>query len=248
MELIYLLSLTGIAMSLSRWIKLEAAATPFITTALLLSILYLAGLAGLIEPTTYAILGLGIIAFFYHSFTLRRKIFAQSLLTPPVIFWFLFTAIFMFLAKLQMTLDWDSLTHWAPHTKLLFLQHRFVTADINTIHKDYPPGGSIIAYPLLLLHGYYTDSFALSAQNILILSPLALFSRQIVSWKDWDKAFFISLLSIWVLFVFDIEYGSSTSLYMDQPVSLFIAGALIYYFFSRKKTSILLGFIPSFLP
>lgn len=246
MDIVTSICLLGACFGFTRFTHYSVEVSPFFIVAFYIAALYLFAFAGLLSFGVYCLLGVGAVMMPFVAYDcLRRPARILSVyLTPGFGVWLSFAVLLGVVASTKIFMFGDDLMHWAPHTKTMFANHGFMTANDYLFHKSYPPGARLFHYFYYTLGGF-SEGRALLAQVLLSLSPICLFAKGL-SWSEWRKAALFVILGFLISLLYGFRVGPLISLLMDRPVGVFMGGALVFYCLSDRAPKDIVFLTPVF--
>ena len=235
------LCLLGYPLVLTRFNRQPIEANCFIGVSLIITILYAFAYVGHLDAGRWFILLSGAAAWGISGFYDRKDLF--NCFTPGLCAMLFFSILFSLVSYHLQVTDWDELSHWAPHAKLMFFHHGLIQASDVTINKSYPPASQLFYYLFYGAQGY-SEGVTYIAQQLLLLAALVVFAQK-VEWKNWPVAFITYALAILLCKALGTRFAYQGSLYMDNMVGIYLGAALSFYRLStQKNTTTLLWLIP----
>lgn len=135
-------------------------------------VLYLSSLVGLLKPTPYLLLLLGIILALVYGVKRSRQGFHGVKIDPIALGMLVYLLVFGITLWNSPLLHYDNFTHWGTIVKFLHINDVLPTqADKIISYFDYPVGSSLFIYFFTTIVGF-SDGSMLVGQFILILSGL----------------------------------------------------------------------------
>lgn len=141
------------------------------TLSVITCAMFFAGLAGVLLPVTYVLLGLGGVLFLIVILTRRLRIAFKrptfSLVNSLFLLWFVLTCVSLFNYRL---IHYDNFSHWALVVKQMLITNTIPDAGSSLIDfKNYPLGTSSFLYYVGRIVGH-TDGILLIGQALLIFA------------------------------------------------------------------------------
>ena len=218
--IVLILALFGYGRMIAAHIRTEFV--PGILFSGLGCVMSLAGIAGILPGTAYAILLVGQICL---VFTVRRSIhlhFSDFILTALCI-WFLWTIHGILLT------GYDDFSHWGVITRILVTQDRLPNASDSLLSfQSYPPGSAALIYFFVKTTGISEEWFWLWIQAVATLSLwMALF----VFAEDRKQRLFLSA----VLLVLLCSNTFFINLLVDGLLSAGAVGGMCFWLYYRER-------------
>lgn len=167
-------SLLGYVFIIREKLKINTAFIFSTAISLIVTIVYIGGIAGFLSQTSLTVTILGIIFFIvYIAKTINKSFDMKFLYSPAVVFFIIMSFYFVILLKGVNYLHYDNFSHWGTIVKEIFFFDSL--PDSRTIINDfrnYPPGTAVFIYYICKIIGY-SESHALMSHGILISSFLA---------------------------------------------------------------------------
>ncbi len=235
LELIFTICcFSGFIYASSYWLKISLSHAPLFSISMIGIMLYLAGLAGYLQPGAMALICLGSVFFVFwgiHYFKLIRGGTFLSQLSPlspvPV-----FVALFIFSFLISMGMKFtviDDYVYWGVMGKYLWFNNTLPLFN-NPLDERilaYTPGTSLVHYFFYQIGAKYSASLSYFAQNIILISGLF-----VVVTKDGMIKSLYSLASLIVLLT--LFFGSVfTKLQVDYLLSIFFF-AILWIWYTEK--------------
>jgi len=134
---------------------------------------------------------------------------------------------------------WDEFANWGIRLKHLYFINAFATVEspkFDLLFKAYLPGTSIFQYFFLKFSNKFTEYYSYIGMNIMYLSLVMPFIKNIFSKKQCIKVFVLTAVFIMIpLTVSRIFYSD---LYVDTILGAFFGFSLLYYFAYEYEKSL----------
>lgn len=238
--LIVVLALLGYAFFLTKVSSQKIEANFFISGAFAIVFLYVFAQFRLLDigACCFFLLGHGLFLGMIIYLSKNKTDILRKYVTPGIGVTLLFIFLFSYLSRNLYLTSWDEFSHWMPHAKMLWAHHGFMTAEDQLVHKSYPPGGRLFYYLFYFISGCSEPATYLG-QQLLVLSAVATITQSI-SWKNWERAFWIYLVTIIFIYVLKVKLAYTAGLYMDPITGVYLGCAVIFYQLSKKDAQAIL--------
>lgn len=232
-----LVSLYGLMILVQKWLSVSYTQIPFVTLTSLLSVLYVAGLFGLLWHVSHLVFltGLGYFALRFYKWTSCRHLADNNSLLPLAAFGVLYF-ISYFLWKNITFSEWDEFG-WGIYTKII-TTHDSLIAGYNDIPgADYPRISAILQYYFIsfLSGGDFDEGTAIFAQTIIFSSAVPVF----FSFRKHNPLLLVSIACcfycLFYLFVLPI-----CLIYNDSMLGLCWGMSVILYLINRNRDKAML--------
>ena len=165
------LSLVGYGLAARRRFAWPSEAIPLTLAALVIDVLYVAGLAGALRAGAYTLVAGGVALGALEIAARRRAPSEPGGLSPGVAIFVALAALFAWRLQGGALVGWDEFSHWGLTSKTILETHALVARDSAVLVKDYPPGTALFHYLLTLGRGY-SETGAYVAHTILALAAI----------------------------------------------------------------------------
>ena len=235
--LLFLASLYGLMILTKKWLPVPYFQIPFITVMSLMSVLYIAGLFGLLWYVSWLVflagLGCFVLSLYNEPWTFFRRLADNHSLLPLSIFGILYL-ISYFLFKNTYFSVWDE-WGWGIFTKII-TTHDHLIAGYNHIEgMDYPQITAILQYYfiLFLCGGEMNEGTTIFAQTIIFLSavPVFLFFRKY-------NILLLVLITCCFYCLFYLFVQPISWIYNDSVLGLCWGMSVILYLINRKQDKV----------
>lgn len=237
-----LLVILGYCVFVTRLSGWPAATTPFFTVSSIVALLYLFGLAGVLRPGAQAILITSLAVLLWCCLGSRRNL-GESLrvVSSPGIVCFVLGSLGIWLkVRGAAYSSWDEFATWGILSKEIIRTHALTGPESPLALKDYPPGGALFHY-LVVLIGGYSEGITYVAQDLLLLAPLVAL-LQGLTWRRWPLIIATMLFSYLAIFIFGLGL---LSVHTDDALGIFFGAGLASYWVSVDRgTGALLRVVP----
>jgi len=192
---------------------------PFIILSVFLSVLYIAGLVGLLPLGSIILLSAGLLLLAYSTWRFLKSPRSGLLL------------LVVGIVQLQGATfhEWDEFGDWGAYTKEMITTGAFLGPLGNDIGY-YPPGLMMMHYYLTSFYTY-TEGIVYFAQYISLVACLMVLLHK-ASWKS-PLPWLAALLSAY--FVVQGMEGGFVNIMQDTALSVFFAATVISYFMLRPS-------------
>ncbi len=242
MHFIFLiLSLLGYFVFFNKRLKTSYSVSIPFSTALIISVLYIAALLRALEATVYSIYILGAALFIYCTFEEYKN--KKSILTLfPKELLLLLSVIFLYYLRISPSyyISWDDFTHWAIASKEInFYNGLHAPGDLTSIypnHFNYTRIPAIFNYFLTKSIGY-SEGNNMFANGLLCI----LFSSVVlIPGRIWQSLLlFFGVLAAGILYTPILR-----SLYIDGIVGIVFGAIISIYIQEDKKFKALFYILP----
>ncbi len=212
---------------------------PLTVFAAQICLLYIAALVGLLGPAALGFLLLGGLLLLRFALRAVRKkpISWRDLLCPGMAFFVIACAALCIMLRGARFMHYDNFSHWGLMVKHLALTNRLPNAgDLYIAFRQYSPGSAMFIYLFTYVFGF-SESIAILAQDILMVSAMTCMFAFVKGWR--------SLLSIALIVFFGANCKSylTYSLLVDTLMPIIAAGnaALILYYRRDLRRAALLS-------
>ena len=242
MEFIYLLlflaSLYGLMILVQKWLSISYTQIPFVTITSLVSVLYVAGLFGILWHVSHLVFltGLGCLALHLYNAprTFCRRLADRDSLLPLAAFGVLYFLSYFIWKDITFSV-WDEFW-WGIFTKII-TSHDSLIAGYNEItNKDYPRISAILQYYVILFLscGDFDEGTAIFAQTIIFLFAVPVFFE-----KKYNPLLLVAIaccfFCLFYLFVLPI-----CLIYNDSMLGLCWGMSVILYLINRNRDKAML--------
>lgn len=235
--LLFLASLYGLMILTKKWLSVPYFQIPFITVMSLMSVLYIAGLFGLLWYVSWLVflagLGCFVLSLYNEPWTFFRRLADNHSSLPLSIFGVLYL-ISYFLFKNTYFSIWDE-WGWGITTKII-TTHDSLIAGYNHIDgMDYPQITAILQYYFIsfLRGGEMNEGTTIFAQTIIFLSavPVFLFFRKY-------NILLLVLITCCFFCLFYLFVQPIPLIYNDSVLGLCWGMSVILYLINRKQAKV----------
>lgn len=222
MALFILCALAGLALGYRRLMRIPASTAFLQIFALVILVLFLAGLIGILRWAAGGIILLGAVLLIVE--TLRRLRDRSPDLPVPAGIFLILALIFWLLHGHSQFFFYDEYAHWGVFLRDMLADNGFWGAQTNSMHPRYLPGPTLFQY-LFSTFLDATDGIAYFAQFCLLIAPL------LILWEGlkWSQiGWMAGVLALCLVVLFDFGHGI-TSLYVDHVLGTWFVGTLLCY-------------------
>ena len=242
-----LASLYGLMILVRKWLSLPYAQVPFVTIISLMSVLYVAGLFGLLWYVSWFVFLAGLVCFalsLYKSTlgipsrTFFRRLISDHSLFPLTAFGVLFLFSWFVFRNAYIT-EWDEFSFWSIFTKIA-VNYNAMIAGFNDINKaDYPRITTLLQYYFLLFlrGGSFHEGTAIFAQTVIFLSALPVFLS--LPSRSYN-VFLLCLITFCFYSLVDVFTLPVFLLYADSVLGLCWGMSILLYLINRKQDRVVL--------
>lgn len=236
------LSLGGVALFFYDRAKIAGAYLPIVSISAVTAVVYLGGVIGLLEPTVYAVYGIGIGLFVWSVFRIvRGSIAPKPLLSPAVIFFFVACLYFVIRMPGVHFQHTDNYSHWATIIKEMFYFDSYPNAESVVTFRNYAPGSATFVYFICKITGF-TEGYGLMAQGIVVAASLTtVFAK--AKWKNWLGIASLTLICIASVSIMTMSQASLHiyNFLVDALIAFvtFAAGVIVYEYRSEPVKSLI---------
>ena len=245
MLLLTLLSLYGLMILVRKWLSISYAQAPFVTIISLMSVLYVAGLFGLLWYVSWFVFLAGLVCFALSLYKRTRHsesdVFPSSIydhsLFPLTAFGVLFLLSWCVFRNAYVT-QWDEFGFWSIFTKIL-TNYNAMIAGFNDIPKmDYPRIAALLQYYFILFlrGGNFHEGTAIFAQTVIFASVVPVF----LLFRKYYNVFFLCLITFCFYSLVDVFLLPVSSLYADSVLGLCWGMSILLYLINRKQDRVVL--------
>ena len=236
--LLFLASLYGLMILTKKWLSVPYFQIPFITVMSLMSVLYIAGLFGLLWYVSWLVflagLGCFVLSLYNEPWTFFCRLADNHSLLPLSIFGILYL-ISYFLFKNTYFSVWDEWGCWGIMTKII-TTHDSLIAGYNHIPRmDYPQITTILQYYFILFlsGGEMNEGTTIFAQTIIFFSavPVFLFFRKY-------NILLLVLITCCFCCLFWLFVQPIPLIYNDSVLGLCWGMSVILYLINRKQAKV----------
>lgn len=233
-------ALLGYSLFLTKITTQKMESNFFIATSLSVFWLYVFAQMGNLDlgASCFFIFGYALFFGMIGYLVAKKNMLFVRYITPGIVVTLFFIIIFSFLSRNLYLTGWDEFSHWDPHAKILWFNHGFMMSTDQLVHKSYPPGGRLFYYLFYFISGY-SDSASYLGQQLLVLSAIGILTQFSV-WKNWQKAFWIYLLTIVLISILKVKLAYAGTLYMDPVTGVYLGSILVFYLASEKNAETIL--------
>lgn len=225
-----------------KWLSLPWAQVPFVTIISLMSVLYVAGLFGLLWYVSWFVFLAGLVCFALSLYKSTRAFrvgrFSVVLSFPLRVFGVLFLLGWFVFRNAYIT-EWDEFSFWSIFTKIA-VNYNGMIAGFNDINKaDYPRITALLQYYFLLFlrGGSFHEGTAIFAQTVIFLSAVPVF-LSLPSRKY--NVFFLCLITFCLYSLVDVFAQPVFSLYADSVLGLCWGMSILLYLINRKRDRVVI--------
>jgi hypothetical protein len=223
--------LCGVALLLQRRVGFKPSTALLHAVALIVLLLYAAGLAGALWWGALAVHlgGTGLLA----SELIRRVRAAPGAWTiaTPYGVLALLASVFFALHGNDHYLYYDEYAHWGIFVKEMLAFDGFWPAETNSMHPRYPPAAPLWQY-LFNVFLPLNEGFTYFGQFLLLIVPLLVLWESIAWRQIWWS---IGVFALCALVVTNFGLGI-TSLYVDHLLGVWFAGTVFSFVLERELT------------
>ena len=237
MEFIYLFlllaSLYGLMILVQKWLSVPYTQIPFVTITSLLSVLYVAGLFGILWHVSHLVCltGLGCLALHLYNAprTFCRRLADRDSLLPLAAFGVLYFLSYFIWKDITFSV-WDEFW-WGIFTKIITTHDSLIAGYNEITNKDYPRISAILHYYVILFlrRGDFDEGTAIFAQTIIFLSAVPVFFA-----KKYNPLLLVLIaccfFCLFYLFVLPI-----CLIYNDSMLGLCWGMSVILYLINRNR-------------
>ena len=240
-----LANLYGLMILVRKWLSLPYAQAPFVTIISLMSVLYVAGLFGLLWQVSSFVFLAGLVCFALSLYkgtlgipsrTFFRRLISDHSLFPLTAFGVLFLFSWFVFRNAYIT-EWDEFSFWSIFTKIA-VNYNAMIAGFNAINKaEYPRITALLQYYFLLFlrGGSFHEGTAIFAQTVIFLSAVPVF----LSFRQYN-VFFLCLVTFCFYSLVDVFAQPVFSLYGDSVLGLCWGMSILLYLINRKRDRVVL--------
>src|SRR5699024_8009522 len=174
--ILFLISFMGINLAVYNYSRLKLIMAPFISVSIISSVMMIAGLLNILEPTVGIIQILGVLFALYYGYQFYRqknfKQFFQKEFNFGILLYILGGLYFLFLLSNQELVHYDNFSHWGTVVKEIFLNNALPTEWTHiSDFTNYPPGTAIFIY-YFMKATFPSEGMALFGQYLIISSSI----------------------------------------------------------------------------
>ena len=244
--IISILTFYGKALIVARVTSSTAGAMSAPTAALLILILYLAGIAGVLEEAFWVLKGLGFAGLLaILGLVMRTRQAKFSLLTGYV---FAITVLLLVLVNTPSYSAFvviDDYHHWGEISRTILNTNRFVTSTDRVGHAAYPPALALFHY--YFLHGLdWSVQGSLFAQGFLSILMVSTIFYAYGKTNEKTSIGVFGLIFISVYSLMWIFRSGFHTIQADLPLGLIFGASILLYILNRESENLLQRF--SFIP
>ena len=237
--LLFLASLYGLMILLKKWLSIPYAQIPFVTIISLMSVLYVAGLFGLVLHVSYLVfltgLGCFVLSLYNKPWTFCRRLADNHSLLPLATFGVLYLISWFIWKNITFSM-WDEFG-WGLYTKII-TTHDSLIAGYNDISgADYPRITAILQYYFILFlrGGDFHEGTVIFAQTIIFLSAVPVF----LNFRKYNL-FLLILIACCFYCLFCLFVLPICLIYNDSVLGLCWGMSVILYLINRKQDKAML--------
>lgn len=174
--ILFLISFMGINLAVFNYSRLKLIMAPFISVSIISSVMMIAGLLNILEPTVGIIQILGVLFALYYGYQFYRqknfKQFFQKEFNFGILLYILGVLYFLFLLSNQELVHYDNFSHWGTVVKEIFLNNALPTEWTHiSDFTNYPPGTAVFIY-YFMKATFPSEGMALFGQYLIISSSI----------------------------------------------------------------------------
>ena len=166
----------GINLAVFNYSRLKLIMAPFISVSIISSVMMIAGLLNILEPTVGIIQILGVLFALYYGYQFYRqknfKQFFQEEFNFGILLYIFGGIYFLILLNNQELVHYDNFSHWGTVVKEIFLNNAFPTEWTHVSDfTNYPPGTAVFIY-YFMKATFPSEGMALFGQYLIISSSI----------------------------------------------------------------------------
>lgn len=174
--ILFLISFMGINLAVFNYSRLKLIMAPFISVSIISSVMMIAGLLNILEPTVGIIQILGVLFALYYGYQFYRqknfKQFFQEEFNFGILLYIFGGIYFLILLNNQELVHYDNFSHWGTVVKEIFLNNAFPTEWTHVSDfTNYPPGTAVFIY-YFMKATFPSEGMALFGQYLIISSSI----------------------------------------------------------------------------
>ena len=230
--MVLLISNLGYWELLRRKTKMDPCFWPSAVVAGQVTVLFAAGLLGMLNPGIFVLFGTGIVLFLWFVRTDRDLAFLKNYACVEYLFLALMSVLVLFLVRNRLLAGRDNFTHWATVVRVMLAEGRMPNyLDEVMLYQEYPLGSSLyIVYVSRLLSG--GEPILMFAQAYMILA--AMMSVFAFCRNHRREGLVYAILLANFLLMYNIEIYE---LYVDTLLPMAGACAVAYFFCYGRRIS-----------
>ncbi len=218
-----LLPVTGVALMLIAGRQTHASFAPLVACGLLTTLLYLAGVAGLLAAGAWLLFWGGTLAALPAIWMLwRAGALRTALLNPTLCALAALTVLHGLLFSGAEYFKWDEFSHWGLAVREMLGTDSLYGPGGNVYFLNYPPGMPLWHY-FGAMNTTYSEGSTYTFQFVILLAAtLPLLHR--LSWREWPQI--VAVLAT-ALFLLNVLGHGWVSLYVDHVVAAVFLGVML---------------------
>lgn len=220
-------SFLGMVLWQCKWEEVVGLSLVFI-----IIVLYLFGVAGILETGLYAVYILAGIALIAASFLyIKKKMDISSLLSTGLFVWFFMLAWILVSNHGAWLARSDEYTHWGLAAKDMFYYNSLAKhVDTTVMLVRYMPFSTLAEYFVLYLNGLFSEDLLYVGFQLILISVMVI----ICSPANRRRWYIVPVLGIMIMVPVTFFQDVFNCIYVDPLLAVFAAYVLIVYYDGEK--------------